>query len=107
MVIAEAAGGVDIQVRVVPRASRPGLAGVRNDAVMVRLQSAPVGNAANEELIERIAAVFRIPKRDISIVSGGKSRTKRLHLARLDVPTATKILNSQLGTEKNSFKVQS
>jgi hypothetical protein len=88
MMIAAAGGGVDIHVRVVPRASRPGLAGVRNDAIVMRLQSAPVDNAANEELIERIAAVLQIPRRDISIASGEKSRNKRLHIAHLDVSTA-------------------
>jgi hypothetical protein len=98
MVISAANGGVDIHVRVVTRASRPGFAGVRDDAVVVRLQSAPVENAANEELIERVAGVLGVPRRDVSIVSGEKSRSKRLHVAQLDVPTATRILNSQLGT---------
>lgn len=96
--ISAAAGGVDIHVRVVPRASRPGLAGIRDNTIVVRLQSAPVDNAANEELIERVAAALRVAKRDVSIVSGEKSRSKRLHVANIDVATATTILNSQLGT---------
>ena len=94
--IVASGSGIDIHVRVVPRASRPGLAGVRDDAIVVRLQSAPVDNAANEELIERLAAAFQVPKRDISIVSGGKSRSKRLHIRGLDVQTAMKTINSQL-----------
>ena len=86
--IVASGSGIEIHVRVVPRASRPGFAGVRDDAIVLRLQSAPVDNAANEELIERIAAALRVAKRDVSIVSGEKSRSKRLHVAGLDVPTA-------------------
>jgi uncharacterized protein (TIGR00251 family) len=97
-VVSATAGGIDIHVRVVPRASRPGLAGVRDDGIVMRLRSAPVDNAANEELIERVAAVFRVPKRDVSIVSGGKSRSKRLHVAGLDVATATTILDAQVSS---------
>jgi len=100
-VISASAGGVDVHVHVVPRASRPGIAGVRDDAIVVRLQSAPVDNAANEELIDRVAKVFRVPKRDVSIVSGGKSRSKRLHIAGVDVPTATAILNAQVSGLKS------
>jgi uncharacterized protein (TIGR00251 family) len=86
--ISSSRDGVDLRVRVVTRASRPGLAGSRDDELLMRLQSAPVDNAANEELIERVAAALRVPKRDVSIVSGEKSRSKRLHVASLDVPTA-------------------
>jgi uncharacterized protein (TIGR00251 family) len=88
--------GVLIDVRVVTRASRPGLGGMRDGAVVVRLQSAPVDDAANEELVERVAALLHVPKRNVSIVSGGKSRSKRLRIAGVDVPTATAILNSQI-----------
>jgi hypothetical protein len=94
--VISAAGGVVINVRVVTRASRPGLAGSRDGELLVRLQSAPVDNAANEELIARVSALFRVPKRDVSIVSGEKSRSKRLHVAGVDVPSATAILNSQI-----------
>ena len=96
MPISAAVDGVDIDVRVVTRASRPGLAGVRDDAIVVRLQSAPVDNAANEELVERVEALLHVPKRDVSIVGGGKSRRKRMHVKGLDVKKAVDILNSQL-----------
>jgi uncharacterized protein len=87
-VISSSLDGVDIQVRVMTRASRPGLAGMRDGALIVRLQSAPIDNAANEELIERVAAMLRVPKRAVSIAGGEKTRNKRLHVAGLDVPTA-------------------
>jgi uncharacterized protein YggU (UPF0235/DUF167 family) len=87
-VISSSPDGVDIGVRVVTRASRPGLAGSRDGELLMRLQSAPIGNAANEELVERIAGILRVPKRAVSITGGGKTRNKRLHVAGLDVQTA-------------------
>jgi uncharacterized protein YggU (UPF0235/DUF167 family) len=44
-------GGVTIDIVVVPRASKSGVAGTRGDAVLVRVNAAPVDDAANAELI--------------------------------------------------------
>jgi uncharacterized protein len=82
------AGGVVIQVRVVTRASRPGIAGARDGELVVRLQSAPIDNAANEELIERLADILRVSKRSVTIVYGERSRSKRVRAIGVDLPTA-------------------
>ena len=70
-----------LAVRVVPRAGRTGIGGRRGDAWVVRLAAAPVDGAANEALVAVIAKVLDCPRRDISIVSGEKSRDKRLRIA--------------------------
>jgi uncharacterized protein len=75
---------VDLEVRVTPRAGRTGFAGMRGDVLLVRLAAAPVDGAANDELINLIAKTLRIPKRDVTIVSGERSRTKRIRIAGLD-----------------------
>ena len=74
----------DLEVRVTPRAGRSGFAGLRDGALLVRLASAPVDGAANDELIALIAKALRIPKRDITIVSGERSRSKRIRIAGID-----------------------
>jgi uncharacterized protein (TIGR00251 family) len=71
----------DIDVRVVPRAGRSEVAGMRDGALLVRLAAAPVDGAANAELIDLIARALHIPKRDISIVRGERSRNKRVRIA--------------------------
>jgi uncharacterized protein (TIGR00251 family) len=68
--------GVLLAVRVVPRAARAGLAGSREDALLVRLNAAPVEGAANAELIEVLADALGIPKRAVSISAGERSRRK-------------------------------
>ena len=82
------AGGVQLNVRVIPRAGRAGLAGTRGDALLVRLQSPPVDGAANDELIEVLAKAFRVPKRAVSIIAGERSRQKRVRVAGIDPVTA-------------------
>jgi len=69
---------------VIPRAGRSGFAGLRDGALLVRLAAAPVDGAANDELIALIAKALRIPKRDITIVSGERARSKRIRIAGID-----------------------
>ena len=75
---------MDFDVRVIPRASRSGFAGLRDGALLVRLAAAPVDGAANDELIALLSKALRIPKRDITIVSGERSRSKRIRIAGID-----------------------
>jgi uncharacterized protein (TIGR00251 family) len=81
--------GVIISVRVVPRAGKSGLAGTRSDALIVRLQAPPVEGAANLELVRVMASILDVPKRAVSIVSGERSRMKRVHVSGIDAKTAT------------------
>ena len=67
-------------MRVIPRASKPGIAGTRDGALLVRLNAPPVEGAANSELIQVISDALGVPKRSISIVSGQRSRLKRVRV---------------------------
>jgi len=75
---------IQLTIRVVPRAAKPGIAGTRGGALLVRLQSPPVEGAANEELIQMIAKAFGAAKRDVTLVSGERSKLKRVSIATLD-----------------------
>jgi uncharacterized protein len=74
-----------IDIRVIPRAGKSGIAGRRGDSLLVRLNAAPVDGAANAELIEVLADVLGVPKRAVSIVSGERSRQKKVRIAGLSV----------------------
>lgn len=74
-----------IDVRVVPRAGKSGVAGMRDGALLVRLAAAPVDGAANAELIAVLAHALHLPKRSIQIVSGDRSRAKRVSVAGMSV----------------------
>jgi uncharacterized protein len=70
----------ELAIRVVPRASKPGVAGVRAEAVLVRLTAAPVDGAANAELVDTLARALDLPRRAVTIAAGAASRSKRVHL---------------------------
>jgi uncharacterized protein (TIGR00251 family) len=74
---------VDLEVRVTPRAGRSSVA-VRGGIVVVKLAAAPVDGAANDELVALLSRSLDVPKRDITIVSGERSRTKRIRVVGLD-----------------------
>jgi uncharacterized protein (TIGR00251 family) len=84
-----------IDVRVIPRASKAGLAGTRDGALLVRLNAPPVDGAANDELIELIAKTLRVPRRSITIVAGERARLKRLHVRGLSADDATRRLSDR------------
>lgn len=84
------ADGVTLDIRVVPRAGRAGIAGTRNGALLVRLNAPPVDGAANAELVTVMARVLGVPRKAVSIVAGERSRFKRvrIHGATVDDVTA-------------------
>lgn len=73
-----------IDIRVIPRAGRSGIAGLREGALLVRLAAAPVAGAANAELIAVLAKALDVAKRSIEIVSGERSRSKRVRISGFD-----------------------
>lgn len=92
MMIEAAGDGICIRVRVVPRARRTELAGTRDDELLVRLNAPPVDGAANEELISFLATLLGVPRRGVAIVSGARSRHKRVHVAAINVAVAEAFL---------------
>ena len=72
--------GVILTVRVIPRAGRSGPAGIRDNAFLIRLNAPPVEDAANTELIEVLADLLDVPQRHVAIVSGQRSRLKRVRV---------------------------
>lgn len=92
--ITAVAGGVELQIKVIPRAGRTALAGTRDGALLVRLAAAPVDGAANEALIDVIADALSVPKRNVTIVSGERSKQKRVRIAGVTAQQATIALTS-------------
>jgi uncharacterized protein (TIGR00251 family) len=80
-----------IAVRVIPRASRSGVAGMRGEALLVRLNAPPVDGAANAELIEVLASALGVARRAVTIVSGERGRTKRVRIEGVTPEQVTKV----------------
>ena len=69
-----------LNVKVVPGASKSELAEVRDGRLKVRIAAAPEDGKANEELRSFLAKTLELPRKDIVLVSGEKSRLKTLRL---------------------------
>src|SRR6058998_2170172 len=78
--IQEREGTVTFLVRVQPRASKDEIAGEMGGALKVRLQAPAVEDRANEALVEFLAQLLKTPKSAVRILSGDRSRTKRIEI---------------------------
>jgi uncharacterized protein (TIGR00251 family) len=61
-----------------PGAARSEFAGKHGERVKVRLAARAVDGKANEALIEFLASHYKVPKRNVRITAGLKSRQKRV-----------------------------
>ena len=85
-------------VWVQPRASRTEVAGMRGDAVKIRLAAPPVDGAANDELIRFVAEMLGVARSAVSIAAGQTSRLKTIEVEGIDRPTLEKRLLRSLRT---------
>ena len=84
--------GIELDVRVIPRARRDEIAGIRAGAVLVRLAAAPVEGAANAALIELIARQLDRPRKAVRIIGGERTRDKRLEIVGITAAVAARRL---------------
>jgi uncharacterized protein (TIGR00251 family) len=78
LAIEERDGRAQFAVRLIPRASRSVIAGVREGVLQVRVTAAPVNGAANRALVELVAKMLRVGVTAVRIESGSTSPRKRL-----------------------------
>ena len=71
---------VIFSVRVQPRASKDEIVGEMNAALKIRLRAPAVEDRANEALIEFLAQTLNTSKAAVRILSGERSRTKRIEV---------------------------
>lgn len=78
------AGGTRLAVRVIPRASRDGIDGIRDGALVVRVTAAPVDGAANAAVTRIVADALGVPASRVTVLSGATGRRKVLGIDGLD-----------------------
>lgn len=65
-----------LDIYVQPGAKTTEIAGLHGEALKIRLNSPPIDGRANQALIEFLAKRFDVPKRQIELLRGEKSRHK-------------------------------
>lgn len=73
-------GGVNIKVKVQPRSSRNQLAGILDGALKIKLTAPPVDGSANEALLRFLAAVLKLPRNSLVLLSGQTGRNKTIRV---------------------------
>ena len=71
---------ITLNIRVVPRASKDEIMSLLGDALKIRIQAPPVEGKANAYLVKFLSKHWKIPRRDIEILSGETGRNKRLRI---------------------------
>ena len=92
--IAPSRDGVVIDIRVIPRARRAGPGGLRDGALLLRIQAPPVDDAANVEVVDILADLLGVPRRSVSILSGHHSRRKRVAVVGITAKQAARALGT-------------
>lgn len=89
----ETPDGVIVNVRAQPRSSKAGIDGFfGDDALKVKIRSAPVDGKANKELVETLADAFGISKSAVVFKGGETSKTKRLLLRGVDAAALARVV---------------
>jgi uncharacterized protein (TIGR00251 family) len=84
-----------IEVRVTPRARADEIAGRRGSAWMVRVTAPPVEDRANAAVCRLVAARLGVRPRQVSVVSGARSRAKVLRVEGVGAADAARALGGQ------------
>ena len=78
--VRDAEGGATLPVRVLPRASREGLGGEREGALVVRVSAPPVEGAANQAVTRLVARALGVAAGAVEVRRGTSGRDKLLHV---------------------------
>jgi uncharacterized protein (TIGR00251 family) len=95
--VRDISGGAELRVRVMPRAARDGLGGVRQGALVVRLTAPPVEGAANAALARVLGKLLGVPPSAVDLARGSRGRDKVLRIVGRTAAEVTAALMLHLG----------
>jgi len=93
----EGSDGVRFNVLVAPRASKTTVVGVHDGALKIRLAAPPVDGEANKELISFLAKKLEVGKSSLRILSGERSKRKRVCVNGCSAADVQKTLSPSFG----------
>ncbi len=67
-------------IKAVPNSSKNMISGLLDESVKVKIKAPAVEGAANKELVKFLSKLFKIPKSDITFVSGANSKRKLIQI---------------------------
>lgn len=73
-------GGTRLRLLIQPKSSKSEIVGPHDGALKVRIAAPPIEGRANEELVEFLSDLLKIPKRDVVIAKGDTGRRKTVEI---------------------------
>jgi uncharacterized protein (TIGR00251 family) len=73
-------GQIRLLIKALPGSSKNAFAGVQDGRLKVKIAAAPEDGRANEELRSFLAKALRVPKKDVALTGGERSRLKTITL---------------------------
>jgi uncharacterized protein len=100
------ADGVRVAVRLTPRSRTDRIAGIGRgaageQALQVAVTAPPVDDRANKALLRVLAKEWRLPRRDLAIILGAKSRDKIVQIAGDPGPLMERLHAAMATCQKN------
>ena len=83
--------GVSFQVKVIPNSSASKITEITEEYLKVKLNSPPIENKANKEVILLLSKSLNIPKTSIELISGDKNKLKTFVVPLTEEELRTKI----------------
>jgi uncharacterized protein (TIGR00251 family) len=91
-------GAARLELKVVPGASRAGIAGWLGDTLKVRVSAPPERGKANAAVVELLAGALGVPEERVRIVAGAASPRKVVEIAGLSAAE----VRARLGREETT-----
>jgi uncharacterized protein len=77
-----------LELKVIPNAPRNEIVGWLGAALKVKVHAPALEGRANDELLDFLAETLGLPRRDLTLLRGDKSRQKLVRITGLDLKTA-------------------
>ncbi|HLL04321.1 MAG TPA: DUF167 domain-containing protein [Myxococcaceae bacterium] len=87
-------GGVELSLLVQPRASRTRVLGEHDGLLKLQLAAPPVDGEANAALVEFLAKLLGVPRRQVSLIAGDASRRKRVSVQGVETAQVEAVMTS-------------
>lgn len=71
-----------LAIHLQPGSAHDALAGTHGERLKIKIATAPVEGRANDRLIDYLARLFNVPRRQVELLSGQASRSKRVRIHR-------------------------
>ncbi|MEZ0392371.1 MAG: DUF167 domain-containing protein [Pseudobdellovibrionaceae bacterium] len=83
---------MQISLYVQPGASKSEIVGIHNELLKIKIKAPPVDGKANQEVIRFFSEILGVPKGQIDLLKGEKSREKRILIRSLSLSKIKEIL---------------